>query len=402
VNLIWVWIDRDLPIEISRSFTWEIWTSPDGQFWTVAATVAAAPFGPFDSRFELRFPFVNTRYVKLVVRPLASTVPQASTYPTILVTEMETFLAQPSGSVPRTVTTTRTLLQANSRVRLLRDIGFYFETNLYEATSSGSATLWTLSNGLSLQQRFDEVWSVSARVAREDGHQAGGSRVAYVYSAIVNSTPLETLRNTLSFSGGEEEQGGLKRSTAGVFLNSYATVYQGVDLNVSVGKSHNAMFNAPTNDSIQYHVGTTLVPHHTMTINFDIDDRSSTYTAQGVPDRQEGTRSVNAGVAYSPVSSVYFYAARLFEQRTFQPDRTFDTFAFSWNPFPGGAFRIGLNYTENHNSLYNEIDQTFTPTLRWEFNRRSYLQITYENLKIESDIGQSRQETLAAILHIGF
>ena len=402
VNLIWVWVDRDLPIEISRSFTWQVWTSPDGQFWTPRSTVAAAPFGPFDNRFELRFPFVNTRYVKLVVLPLAGTVPQASTYPTILVTEMETYLAQPSGSTARTVTTSRTLLQANSRVRLLRDVGFYFETSLYKATNSGSTTLWTLSNGLFLQQRFDEVWSVSARVAREDGRDFGGSRVAYVYNAIVNSTPLDTLRNTLSFSGGEADIDGVRQSTAGVFLNSSATVYQGVDLNVSIGRSHNELFNAPTNDSTQYHLGTTLVPHRTLTINLDVDDRNSTYSAAGVPDWEEGTRSASAGIAFSPVSSIYMYASRLFDQRTDQPNRTFDTFAFSWNPFPGGALRLGLNYSENHNSLYNENDQTFTPTLRWEFNQRSYFQITYEHLRIESDIGGSAQETLAGILHIGF
>jgi hypothetical protein len=395
-------VDRELPIEISRSFRWGIWTSDDGQFWTLRSTVAVAPFGPFDNRFEIRFPFVNTRYLKVVVLPLAATVPSASAYPTILVTELETFLTQPSGSTERTVTTSRNVVQANSRVRLLRDTGFYFETNFYEATGSGSATYWTLSNGLFLQQRFDEVWSVSARVAREDGRESGGSRVAYVYSATVNSTPLETLRNTLSISGGEEDSGGLRQSSTGVFLNSSATVYQGVDLNLSVGSSHNELVNAPTTDSLQYHLGATLVPHRTVTINLGVDDRDSTYSSAGLPDRQEGVRSVDAGIAFSPVSSVYFFASRLYEERTAQPNRTFDTFAFSWNPFPAGALRLGLSYSETHNSLYNQNDQLFTPNLRWEFNRRSYLQISYEDLKTESDIGRSRQQTLAGILHWGF
>jgi hypothetical protein len=40
--------------------------------------------------------------------------------------------------------------------------------------------------------------------------------------------------------------------------------------------------------------------------------------------------------------------------------------------------------------------------LRWEFNQRSYFQLSYEHLRIESDIGDSVQETLAGILHIGF
>lgn len=402
VNLIQVWIDRELPVEISRSFRWDIWTSADGQFWNLRSTVAAAPFGPFDKRFQIRFPFVNTRYIKVVVLPLAATVPSASAYPAILVTEMETFLTQSSGSISQTVTNTRNLVQANSRIRLLKSTGFYFETTFYGAENSGSATYWTMSNGLFLQQRFDDVWAVSARVAREDGHEQGGSRVAYVYNALVSSTPLETLRNTLSFSGADTVTGGVRQSSTGVFLNSSATVYQGVDLNVSVGSSHNAFANAPTTDSMQYHVGTTLVPHRTMTINIDLDDRTSTYSARGVPDWQEGVRSATVGIAFSPVSSVYFYASWLYDQRTGQPNRTFDTFAFSWTPFPGGTFHLGLNYTENRNSLYNEDNQTFTPNIRWEFNRRSYLQISYENLRIESDLGSSRQDTLAGILHIGF
>lgn len=139
-----------------------------------------------------------------------------------------------------------------------------------------------------------------------------------------------------------------------------------------------------------------------MTINIDLDDRTSSYSARGVPDWQEGVRSATVGIAFSPVSSVYLYASWLYDQRTGQPNRTFDTFAFSWTPFPGGTFHLGLNYTENRNSLYNEDNQTFTPNIRWEFNRRSYLQISYENLRIESDLGSSRQDTLAGILHIGF
>ena len=42
VNRIRVWIDRELPVEVAASFTWEVYSSPDNVVWRREATVSAA------------------------------------------------------------------------------------------------------------------------------------------------------------------------------------------------------------------------------------------------------------------------------------------------------------------------------------------------------------------------
>jgi hypothetical protein len=402
VNVLRVWVDRELPPEISSRFSWEIWTSLDGTTWVRRSTVAPAPFGPFDDRFELRFPTVNTRYLKVVVRPLNASVPNASAWPTILVTELELFLSQPSGSASSTTSSTRNLVQANSRLRLLKDVGFYYETGFYGVAVTGSPTNWTLSNGLSIQRQFSDVWSLFGRLTREDGYDRGGRRTGYIYTASVYANPLDTLRHSLTFSGTDQDREGFRTQSVGVFFNTDAAIYHGVDLNVSLGDSHNEVTNGPSTDTLQYHVGLTLAPHRTLTVNVDLDDRDSTINAAGTPETHRVDSYEQIAAAYDPVPSLYFYASRRFEQRTLEPDRTVDALAASWSPFPGGAFRLSLNYSENRDTFTDEVDRTFTPNLRWNINGSTYLELSYQDLTIDANVGQSHQTILAGTLHFGF
>src|SRR5262249_54382248 len=201
VKGIRVWIDGNLRFGIPSPFRWEIWTSVDAQFWVRTSVIPTAPFGPFDNRFELRFPGVLSRYVKVVVKPLASTVPNAMSFPTILVTEIEPLLSQPANKFGETVSDTRNLANASSRFRLLDRPGLYYETTYSLVTASRGTTTWTLSNGLSLRQQLDRVWGISARVAREDGLDRDRDRTAYVYSAALTANPFERLRHSLILSG---------------------------------------------------------------------------------------------------------------------------------------------------------------------------------------------------------
>ena len=74
--LVWVdiGVNATLPAVISDSFLWEVYTSTDNVNWTLYRAGTPAPFGPFDKRFEISFPSVTTRYIKVVTRPLSAAV----------------------------------------------------------------------------------------------------------------------------------------------------------------------------------------------------------------------------------------------------------------------------------------------------------------------------------------
>lgn len=402
VNVFRVWIDRSLPFQISSTFTWEIWTSADAQFWTRTSVIPTAPFGPFDNRFELRFPAVFARYIKVVVPPLAPTVPNATLYPTILVTELEPILAQPANQFQNTVSDTRQLAQASSRFQILDRPGLYYETTYSLVTSTLGTTSWTLSNGLSLRHQFDRVWGVNARAAREDGVNRDLDRTAYVYSAAVTANPYETLRHSLILSGYTDDTGGVTTENRGVNFNTTAVVYDGVDLNFLAGTSHGKISDGSENEAVLIGAGATVIPWHTVTLTFRFDDRDATISLQGVPDREDRTRSVEAAVAYNPLPAIYLYGSRRKEARTSEPDRTVDTFAASWSPFPGGALQVSLSYDETRYSDLDETDTSFVPFVRWNINPRSYFEVAWQRLTRESNTTRIEDDILTSTLRFGF
>src|SRR3970040_2605579 len=88
INTLFVWVDRDVS-QVADVLSWRIYTSADNQNWDLRQTVSPAVYSPTFNRFEIRFANVTARYVKVVTAPLSPTVPFASGFPTILVTELQ-------------------------------------------------------------------------------------------------------------------------------------------------------------------------------------------------------------------------------------------------------------------------------------------------------------------------
>ena len=90
VNLIYVYVDRQLPSSISSAFQWTAYTSIDNQNWT-QVPVTSVTFGVIDNRFEIGIQPIQAQYVKVVTRPLAVGVTLDRTYADIYVTEIRTY-----------------------------------------------------------------------------------------------------------------------------------------------------------------------------------------------------------------------------------------------------------------------------------------------------------------------
>jgi hypothetical protein len=173
-------------------------------------------------------------------------------------------------------------------------------------------------------------------------------------------------------------------------------------LNFLAGTSYGKTPGGLTNDAVLLGAGATLAPFRTVTVTLRYDDRSSTISAQGVPDREDRTRNTEAGVAYNPVAAIYLFGSRRKESRTSQPDRTVDTFATSWSPFPGGAFQVSVSYNQIRYYDLNETDSSFIPFVRWNINPRSYLEISYQELTRRSDTARLEDDILTSTLRFGF
>lgn len=407
VNTLLVSVDRDVT-QVADSFSWRIYTSSDNLNWVLRQTVSPAAFSPFFVQFEIRFTNVTARFVKVVVAPLSPATPFASGFPTVLVTELHAEVRRPAADVTGKVAMTTHLYNLDIRTRILEvpSLVYEFSYFLRKTDPSPSPSAYTISNGLALQHQFAKVFSGRARLAREDGQEANGTRAAYLYTAAVTAIPLETLRHTLVFSGNDETVAGKRSTTNSFSLYNNAKLYEGIDVNLGGGVSFAKNDTGQKTDQTQINASATLVPHRTTTINLVYTDSTTTATGGEIPgERKNSTQAWEAGVSFTPVPTVYLFGSYRIENREqggLQETRSIRNYSANWSPFPDGTLHLNFFYNEAIRSENNARDRTIVPSLRWNITARSYLDLSYQSLRSESVVLTTDTRTFSGTVRIGF
>ncbi|MEK6776710.1 MAG: hypothetical protein AABY87_07520 [bacterium] len=389
VNTLYVWVDQELPAAIAESFSWDIYTSDDNLNWVFQTTIMAAPFGPFENRFELRFPNKTTRYIKAVVSPLSGTVPGAVALPDIFVTEIQAFLSKPAQDVKGKVIRTSQLFSTDVRSRLMDIPSLYYEFSYgLSKVDPSSQRRSNLSNGFSVTHRFSEVFSGAGRVAREDIDESETAGSAYVYNASLRAEPLKTLSHTLLFSGRKEELGAESQDKNSIFLQNRAQLYRGLNAFLHGGLSRISAASGEKQDGTSWDFGISAAPHTSLTLTFDIDSTVADRSGGGKPDDTQMSKRRNLSISYRPFQALYIIGSI---SRVTLPDRntTLKNYAFNWSPFPYGTLQFNLSYNEELTSDNNGKSSTVVPSLRWNITSRAFLQLSYQLIKTESVLNTS-------------
>jgi hypothetical protein len=402
VNSLQVWVSRDLPVDISSTFSWDIYTSTDNLTWSFHQTVSPAPFGPFDNRFQIDFTNVRTRYVKVVVKPLRQTVIGASGFPDIFVTELQAFIKKPA-SVAKEQKFSSTTQVSNSafQYRILNHPLLYYDASYY-FTKGDTSTQEnsTLSNGLSASHQFNRIISGTARVAREDGTEHDQSRTAYIYNASIKAVPLRTLTNTLAFSGKDETIARDKSTNRSLFLNTTAQLYEGVSLNLNGGLSRSTDLDGTRTDLTTLTVGADVVPNPTMTWSFYYTYMNTDQTRVALPDISNVTRSTTATLSFNPFRTLYLFGSIQLLDGTGQGNRIVQNYALNWAPFPDGFLLFRFAYIESRTPVDQLATRMVSPGLRFLINRRSFLDLSYQDIHDETSALKTDSKVFSAELKI--
>jgi hypothetical protein len=406
VNNLLVWVDRELPLEIANFFVWEIFTSSDNLTWNNVATVASAPFGPFENRFEINFPNVNTRFIKVAVVPLtqaaAAAVPTFQNPGVINVTELQAFVRRPAADLKGKVTLTSHIYTLDVKTRILDSPGLYHELfYFYAKVRPSGQTRFTLSNGISVNHQFSRVFSGNARVSREDGKEEDEKRVGYVYTALINATPLRTLRNSLVFSGRNDEVDGESTSNYSIFLNNTAELYKGIDINLNGGLNFAKLEAGQRQRGITINLITTIVPRKDLTLNLGYSDTATRRSGAGAGS-SEHTRRGELGVLYYPFNTLNLSANWEIVAEKGEKTQTTQSYTLNWSPFPDGALQFIFSYDEALRSEDNSKSRTIAPSVRWKISKGSYFDLSFQSIKGRSDTSKSDQKVLSTSLKIFF
>jgi hypothetical protein len=405
VNNLLVWVDRELPSNIANAFSWDIYTSSDNLTWNFYMTISPAPFGQqFQNRFELDFPAVNTRYIKVVTKPLAPSVIDASSFPNIFITELQTFIKKPAGAANRTKTAnTSQFVNVDAKARILDIPLLYYDFSyFYSRSDPAGLSQYTLSNGLSMNHRFSQVFSGTARVAREDSSQQGEKQWDYIYNASLTATPLRTLTHTLNFSGrtGRTHEGSFNADS--LYLNNTVQLYQGIDVYFSGGVNYAKKETGEKTYGSNLNFGSNILPHRNLSLTLNYSYTTSDQSGGGKPSASTYTSRGDLNVSFSPLRTLYLYGSWSILAQTNVKTSYLQNYAIGWSPFPGGDLQFNFGYTEAIRSEDRARERSIGPSLRWKISTRSALDVSYQWVKSSSVSQKSDTNAFSTRLQIFF
>jgi len=401
INTLYVWVDRDVS-QVADTFSWRIYTSSDNQNWDLRQTDVPAIYSPTFNRFEIRFPNVNGRYVKVVTSPLTPAIPFASSFPDILVTELQSELRRPASEVAGKQTSIFQTGNVDFRAVLLESLSLTYELTYFFTKRDPGELTYTLSNGLSFFRQFNQVFSGRGRASIENGEDQSGKREALLFTASITAVPVRTLSQSLTFNGREETVAGRKNTEVSILLYNIATLYEGIDANLSAGISSQENETGRKNRSTQVNAGATFVPNRKVTFTLLYNGNTSVISGGDLPgETTTFTRAGEADLSITPVQTVYLFGSYRIEKSNTSLSRNILNYSLNWAPFPDGTLHLTFYYNETVRSDDTK-ERSITPGLRWYFVPRSYLDLSYQNQKTEAPAQTTKSDSYSGTVRISF
>lgn len=340
--------NQDLPASVANTFQWYIYTSADGQTWTLFQSGLQAAFDPFTNQFEITFPTVTTRFIMAAVQPLSVAVvpPPGTDVSNIFITELQAFTSVTSTLAQNKFSNSSEAFDLNIRATITERPVLFYNMNYTHLKSDPGKTSFALVNSLTTSQQLSRVVVGTAQVAREDdGDSSGMSALSYNYNASLTATPLPTLRHGLTLSGRRTEANGLTTNSNALYLTNGAQLFRGVDVSLSGGVSRSSASTGDKSENMTVNFGAGLVPNKDMTITVNVAG-NSTSSQTGTLSRQDRSQSASAVVSYRPVQTVYLFYQITETTATGTVRQTTQNYSVSWSPLSSGTLQFSLAYFE--------------------------------------------------------
>jgi hypothetical protein len=401
INTLYVWVDQNVA-QVADAFTWRIYTSADNQNWDLRQVVSPAIYSSTFNRFEVRITNIAARYVKVVTAPLSPTVPFASSFPTILVTELQAEIRRPASEVAGKQSSTFQNGTTEFRAVILESLALTYEFSYTFAKKEPGELQYTVSNGLSFFRQFDKVFSGRGRIAYENSEEQVGTIKSLQYTVSLTAVPFQTLYHSLLISGREEEVAGKRSASKSIFLYNVAKFYEGIDATLGGGITFQEDDTGRKTTGTQLNTGATFVPNKKVNLTLLYNGTTTVTSGEGLQgDLTRYTRGAEADLGITPVQTVYLFASYRIDTSTDYTRRNTLNYNLNWSPFPDGTLQLTFYYNELIQSDDTK-ERSIVPGMRWYFTPRSYLNLSYQNLKSETPALTTLSNTYSGTVRITF
>jgi hypothetical protein len=407
VDTLYVWIDRRPTSTVVNSFSWSVYTSPDNtdfSTWTLVATVSPANFGTLDNRFEISFPRVNTRFIKVVTPALSPVVPGAGSFPNIFVTELQAFITTSGASF----NSESSVLNQNYNLGLRGQLtaSTLLGYNLFytkQDTDPGNIKRTQYTNGIYLNHTFNDTFSANANGQRTDisNDVADGSEDSYnyTYGTSLRANWLATFNQALTFSGSYDNTELGSSSQNALFLRNNAILYQGWSAFLDTGYTWEQPQIGSRITSIIVRQGTNLQPNQKISLNLSFSYKRTMESGEDVGPSDETRWDIQG--FYIPFRNLSFFAKINSVNRDNSTD-TFQNYTVNWSPFPDGDLQFFFVFNEILLSESNQEDRVVGPGLKWTIGPHISLDMSYNYTTSDNDTEKIESNVFSADLRTHF
>lgn len=401
VNEVRIWVDRNLTDAIANTFSWDVYTSPDNtdnSTWTFITTVFPADFGTFENRFEIAFPTVNTRFIKVVTTPLSSAVPGAANFPNIFVTEIQAIRTVIGAEVDNEIENLDQNYDLNLRARLSKKTVLSYNLNFVSREEDPSSfDRKQLSNELSLSHIFNNVFSARARGLRTDTDENNEHTTTYRYSTALRAAYIPTFDQTLTLSGTSVKEEEDSSDEFSVILRTNATLYRNWSMFVDTGYSWDRPLDSDdVEEDLLFRAGTNLQPNEKISIDMN-------YQARKRLEPEDTFRyEWDISAFYVPFTTLSLNASLRVVDRENQNRRTFQSYTMSWSPFRDGSLQLFFTWNETLTNVEDQKTRSIGPGLNWTISKHFFFEMFYNIVEQDSNTQKVDTDTLVANLRINF
>lgn len=383
---------------IADSYTWRFYSSDDQVElnWT-EQPISSVAYNSIDNRFEIRLGAqINTRRIKVTTVPLTLVAPGEIRYNRF---RASISVAGSTGQEPENLDQ-----YYNFGLRWSPSARTTFGYEAYYRDQESKHVLSqrkSLTNSVNFRHTFNPVFQTYGKVFRSDRTRTTQQGVVdetdLTYSLALKGNYLETLSQTLVFTGANRDDPDGTTSQNSVFLRTDSDLYDGWSLNLDLGYSLNTLLNNIDQTVKTLRLGTVVEPN--TSVNFSLD-YSITWTEDGVQvDSTTQYGTFQAFWAMTNTLSFFFrYNFRDLTGRT-NTSTFLREFNFNWSPFPDGDLQFRIGYNESRDFGNREV-KSISPVLTWRVGQGIFLDLRYNTGTLESPTESSDIDSYIAKLKI--
>jgi hypothetical protein len=210
------------------------------------------------------------------------------------------------------------------------------------------------------------------------------------------------LSQSIIFSGKDESIAGKRNTSISLLIYNIARLYEGIDANLSGGISFQEEDTGRKNKNTQVNAGATLMPNRKVNLTL-LYNGTTTVTSGGnlIGETTTYTRAGEADLSITPVQAVSIFGSYRIEKSTEYLNRNILNYSFSWSPFRDGALQLNFNYNETIRSDDTK-ERSIIPNMRLYVTPRSYLNLSYQNLKAETPALTTVSDIYSGTVRVSF